>query len=142
VLEDPREAPVIALRPVSGNTGSSVEIGDQQPTSTPEVPPGPYVRINEITIDADLHVVEYETFEYTEQLPGMHVHFYYDSVIEEQAGLPGGGPWIVYRGPRPFKGYSVASRPANASQMCARVANANHSIIMNSGNCTYLPESP
>jgi WD40 repeat protein len=142
VLENPREAPVIALRPVSGITGSPADVGDQQPTSTPEVPPGLFVRINEITIEADLYIVEYETFEYTEQLPGMHVHFYYDSVNEEQAGLPGGGPWIVYGGPRPFKGYSVASRPVNAWQMCARVANANHSIILNSGNCYYLPESP
>ncbi|MEW6400577.1 MAG: protein kinase [Chloroflexota bacterium] len=112
-------------------------------TNTPEptVPPGiPYVRINSITIDSNnRYVVEYETFEYTEVLPGMHVHFFFDTVTPQNAGSPGSGPWILYGGPRPFTEYRVSDKPAAATQMCALVANANHSIQMNSGNCMDLP---
>jgi hypothetical protein len=99
-----------------------------------------YVRINEIAIDDQgRYVVAYETFEYTEQLPGMHVHFFFDTVPPEQAGVPGSGPWILYGGPRPFTGYRVSDRPSAASQMCALVANADHSVHLNSGNCVDLP---
>jgi serine/threonine protein kinase len=107
------------------------------PTAT--VPTEPYVRINGISIEGDHYVVEYETFGYTETLPGMHVHFYYDTVSEQNAGVPGAGPWILYGGPRPFEEYSLASRPAGANQMCARVAHEDHSIIPSSGNCVDLP---
>ena len=111
-------------------------------TPTETVPPGKYVRINGITIEGDHYVVAYETFEYTEQLPGTHVHFFYDTVSEENAGNPGKGPWILYGGPRPFEGYKLNSRPAAATQMCALVANPDHSIIPGTGNCVNLPESP
>jgi len=108
------------------------------PTAT--VPPGPYVRINSITIDSEnRYVVEYETFEYTEVLPGMHVHFYFNTVSHENAGVPGSGPWYLYGGPRPFTKYRVSDRPPAATQMCALVANPNHSIELNSGNCVDLP---
>ncbi len=108
------------------------------PTET--VPPGPFVRINSITIDdQERYVVEYETFEFTEVLPGMHIHFFFDTVSVENAGSPGSGPWYLYGGPRPFTGYRVAERPAAATQMCVLVANSNHSVEPNSGNCVDLP---
>ena len=98
------------------------------------------MRINNITIDEqNRYVVEYETFLYTEQLPGEHVHFFFDTVSQENAGSPGSGPWILYGGPRPFTGYRVSDKPAAAEEMCALVANPNHSIQMNSGNCFPLP---
>lgn len=111
----------------------------QTPTAT--VPPGIlYVRINAITIDANnRYVVEYETFEFTEKLPGVHIHFFFDTVPPEQAGVPGSGPWILYGGPRPFTGYTVSDRPANAARMCALVANPNHSVQQGTGNCLALP---
>lgn len=108
------------------------------------IPPGiPFVRINNISLGAqNQYVVEYETFEYTEILPGVHVHFFFDTVSEEQAGSPGGGPWKLYGGPRPFTGYRAVDRPQNASQLCALVANANHSIQAGSGHCFPLPDVP
>jgi len=112
-------------------------------TNTPEptVPPGiPFVRINAITVDEqNRYVVDYETFEYTEVLPGQHVHFFFNTVLPENAGSPGSGPWILYGGPRPFTGYKESDRPAAATQMCALVANNNHSVQPNSGNCVNLP---
>jgi hypothetical protein len=110
-----------------------------EPTATSTLPPL-YVRINNITInDKNFYVVEYETFGYTEVLPGQHVHFFFNTVPVEQAGSPGTGPWKLYGGPRPFEGYSVSNRPPGATQMCALVANPNHSIIPESGNCFDLP---
>ena len=111
---------------------------------TPTVPPGiPFVRINAITTnDQGMYVVDYETFEYTEKLPGVHVHFFFDNVPQEQAGNPGNGPWYLYGGPRPFDKFRLTDRPEESAQMCALVANANHSIQLNSGNCAPLPDVP
>jgi len=120
-----------------------------QPTATPApfFSPTPVaqpqtlsVRINRITINGQRqYVVEYETLGYTEKLPGMHVHFFFNTVPPQQAGVPGSGPWILYGGPRPFTGYKVSDRPSSATQMCALVANPDHSIQLNSGNCVALP---
>lgn len=112
-------------------------------TPTPTVPVGiPFARINDITIDdQNRYVVDYETFEFTESLPNaMHVHFFFNTVPPEQAGNPGSGPWILYGGPRPFTEYSVSQRPQAATQMCILVANPDHSVQANSGNCYDLPE--
>lgn len=100
-----------------------------------------FSRINAITInDQNQYVVEYETFKYTESSSGMHVHFFFNTVPQDMAGMPGGGPWKVYGGPRPFKGYRTTDRPPNASQLCILVANSNHSIAADSGNCFALPD--
>jgi hypothetical protein len=111
------------------------------PTETPTatIPPGLQVRIQSILLDGSAYVVEYETFEYTEALPGEHVHFYWNTFTQDQVGVGGGGSWAVYGGPRPFKGFTTANRPSAATQMCAIVANSNHTIILDTGNCVDLP---
>ena len=110
-----------------------------EPTATNTLPPL-YVRINDITINqSNSYVVEYETFGYTEVLPGQHVHFFFDTVPVEEAGSPGPGNWYLYGGPRPFDKYRVSDRPQGATQMCALVANPNHTIIPQTGNCFDLP---
>jgi len=111
-------------------------------TSTPTVPAGPFSRINAMTIDNQgRYVVEYETFEFTEQISPttLHVHFFFNTVAPEEAGVPGHGPWILYGGPRPFTGY-LASDRKDATQMCILVANPDHSVQPNSGNCYPLPD--
>jgi serine/threonine-protein kinase len=111
-------------------------------TPTPTVPPGiPFARINNITInDQNRYVVEYETFEFIEMIPcNLHVHFYFDTVSQENAGAPNSGPWLAYGGPRPFTGYLVSDRPAEAKRMCIIVANSNNTIHQNSGYCVDLP---
>jgi Protein kinase domain len=123
----------------STTTLAPTDISTLALTATPTYPPL-YARINSITINAsNQYVVEYETFGYTEKLPGEHVHFFFNTVPPEQAGMPGSGPWILYGGPRPFTKYKVSDRPANATQMCILVANPNHSVIADSGNCVDLP---
>jgi hypothetical protein len=114
------------------------------PTEVPTTPtptyPSLYVKINEISLtSSNQYSVAYETFRYTEVLPGQHIHFFFDTVMPENAGMPGSAPWILYGGPRPFTGYSVYQKPKDAVQMCTLVANANHTIILESGNCMDLP---
>ena len=134
VTEEP-----VAVVAVTDTLAAPSETPTEPPTATATLPPL-YVRINSITVnDSGQYVVDYETFGYTEQLPGMHVHFFFNTVSVEQAGSPGKGPWYLYGGPRPFTKYSESDRPADATQMCALVANSNHSVIPESGNCANLP---
>ena len=109
---------------------------------SPTIPAGiPFVRINGITLDEQAnYVIEYETSEFTEQLPGTHIHFFFDTVPPEDAGVPGPGPWILYGGPRPFKGYRQNQRPEYAMKMCSLVANPDHSVQAESGTCFELPD--
>ncbi|MCB8985531.1 MAG: serine/threonine protein kinase [Ardenticatenaceae bacterium] len=130
--------------PTSTPTTEPPTATTEPPTPTTEPPTATVaalsVRITGITLDANNHyVVSYETTGYTETLPGMHVHFFFNTVSQENAGVPGSGPWILYGGPRPFTQYTAADRPAAATQMCALVANPDHSIQLNSGNCYNLP---
>jgi hypothetical protein len=99
----------------------------------------PAARINGIGVEGDRYVVEFETFGFEPQLPGQHVHFFFDTVSPEEAGVPGQGPWILYGEGSPFTEYSLADRPEGAAQMCVLVANPDHSVQANSGNCFDLP---
>ena len=132
VAAEPQEEPTFTLTPEPTVAPTDTVV----PTNTF---PALYVQITNITLNGNQYVVEYETFGFTEQLPGMHIHFFFNTVTPEQAGSPGSGPWILYGGPRPFTKYGVDDKPSAATQMCALVANANHSIIFESGNCFNLP---
>jgi serine/threonine protein kinase len=106
------------------------------PTPTPDTP---YVVITDIRLENNLYVVDFEMHNTTDDL---HVHMFFDTVPPEQAGSPGSGPWKLIGGaygPSPFTGYGPANRPANATQMCSLIANPNHSVQPNSGNCVDLP---
>ncbi len=134
--------PPTATNPPSTATSPPPTATSPPPTATS--PPPTEVtqlsaQITSISIEGDVYMVSYETFGYTETLPGQHLHFFFNTVSQDQAGSPGSGPWILYGGPRPFREYSVADRPGNATQMCVLVANSDHSVIVNSGNCVNLP---
>ena len=101
--------------------------------------PALYAEITGISLEGSQYAVLFQTYGFTAQLPGQHVHFFFDTVPPEEAGLPGSGPWYVYGGPSPFTGYGVADRPGGATQMCVLVANHDHSVIQGSGNCYDLP---
>jgi molecular chaperone DnaK len=104
------------------------------------VPPGQdFVTIDAINLDGDTYLVDFTTHEFEAQLPGQHVHFFFDTVAPDEAGVPGGGPWILYGGPSPFTEYTTADRPAQATRMCALVANPDHSVVADSGICVDLP---
>lgn len=106
-------------------------------------PPLATVRINQITLDDSFNfVVDYDTFNFTPALPGVHLHFFFDTVSPENAGMPGSGPWKIYGGSSPYTGYNFDERPFGpygAERMCALVANADHTVRLGSGNCVKLP---
>jgi serine/threonine protein kinase len=134
------EAPTDAPSPTATNTPPPTLAPTQPlPTATPTAPASLSSQITSITLQDGIYVVNYQTSGFTESLPGLHVHFFFDSVAPENAGVPGSGPWILYGGPRPFTGYTAADRPSGASQMCILVANPDHSVQAGSGNCYPLP---
>ena len=92
-----------------------------------------------ITVSGGKYVVDYQVFGYDPKLPGRHVHFFFDTVSHDDAGVPGKGPWFLYAGPVPFTGYKVSDRPSGADQMCILVANSDHSVVDGTGNCVDLP---
>lgn len=133
-----------ALAPTATATATAPLPTATSPAPTATNPPPTQItqlsaQITGISLEGDRYSVSYTTVGYTESLPGQHVHFFFNTVPQDQAGLPGSGPWIVYGGPRPFTGYGPADRPGSATQMCILVANSDHSIIANSGNCVNLP---
>ena len=141
----PTEAPTSTSTPIPPPTITPTPTLSPTPTSspTPTIPPGvPFIRINVIALDIEgKYVVNYETFEYTEKLPGVHIHFFFNTVSPEQAGKPtGAGLWMIYGGPRPFSGFKQSDRPKNATQLCALAAKPDHSVQPNSGNCFNLPD--
>jgi hypothetical protein len=120
--------------------GAEPDDADGSDAAASDVLPGEhFVTIDEITTEDGVYVVEFTTYEYQAELPGEHVHFFFDTVPPEEAGVPGSGPWILYGGPSPFTEYTTADRPEGASRMCALVANPDHSVVADSGTCVDLP---
>lgn len=115
-------------------------------TTAPTVAPspttaaGPFVRIDSIGVSGSNYVVNYTPIGYTPQLPGTHIHFFWNTIPPQNAGAgPTAETWFLYGGPNPFTGYTVGERPSGATQMCALVANPDHTIQLNTGNCYPLP---
>ncbi len=132
-----RTTPAAAI--TAEETPSPAATPAPEQTATPTATPGPSVRISDIREEGGVFIVNYTTTGFTEQLPGLHIHFFFDTVAPENAGLPASGPWFVWGGPRPFDGYRVSDRPSAAQQMCALVANPDHTVQLGTGNCAYLP---
>jgi hypothetical protein len=122
------------------------------PTSTPPptraidpniptpIPPGmPFVLIVGVTLDGENYVVNYETLAFVETMTGRHIHFFFNTTAVEDAGVPGAGPYLMFAGPRPFREATIYDHPPEATQICARVANPDHTVIPDSGNCYDLP---
>jgi len=109
------------------------------PTPTPETP---YVVLTDIRLENNSYVVDFEMHNTPPDQPNMHVHMFFNTVPPEQAGSPGTGPWKLIGGPygpSPFTLYGPANKPAGATQMCGLIANPNHTVVPNSGNCVNLP---
>jgi len=109
------------------------------PTPTPETP---YVVLTDIRLENNTYVVDFEMHNVPPDQPQMHVHMFFNTVPPDQAGSPGSGPWKLIGGPygdSPFTLYGPANKPADATQMCGLIANPNHTVQPNSGNCLDLP---
>lgn len=137
---------------VAAGPTPAVEESEPTPEPTPELPTPPpdadfFSRITGITVEGDRYAVAFETFGFDPQLEGAnkHVHFFFDTVPASQAGVPGGGPWNLYPetpgevGTSPYTGYGIEDVPQGARQICILVANSDHSVIRETGNCWDLP---
>jgi serine/threonine-protein kinase len=128
---------------VPGETEAPGETGAPTDAPTPVPTFELFAQINDITLSGGNYVIDYETIGYqpVPPGPGMHVHFFYDTVPPEEAGVPGNGPWDLYFGPSPYSGFAQADKPLAATEMCALVAREDHSVYADSGNCWPLPDA-
>ena len=138
--DDPAGADTIPTGTATSSAASTTVAGAATtgPTATPTLAPNTS-RITGITVSSGRYEVVFEPAGFTPRIGAQHVHFFFDTVPPTQAGIPGAGPWFVYGGGSPFTGYAIADRPAAADRMCILVANADHSVIPNTGNCVDLP---
>ncbi len=106
---------------------------------TTNIASGPTAQITAISVTGDRYSVSFQTAGFTAQLPGQHVHFFFNTVPTGEAGMPGAGPWWMYATPTPYTGIKISDRPFSATQLCVLVANADHSVQPGTGNCYPLP---
>jgi hypothetical protein len=96
--------------------------------------------ITQVTADSQGRlIIKYTTSGFSEQLPGTHLHFFFDTVPPDQVGLSGGGNRLMYGGPSPFTGFLTSDIPIGAKQICVLVADPGHNVLAGSGNCLPLP---
>ncbi len=104
---------------------------------------GDRVTITGIELEGDRYLVEYAA-NYEPLIAGgeaVHIHFFFDSVAVEEAGVPGNGPWILYDTPAPFSEYGPADRPEGATRMCATPATSDHRVVNpRVFHCMALPD--
>jgi hypothetical protein len=149
--DDPPATPAATESPATATSSAVTATGTTPAQETPSptavaatpTPIGGFARIDgPIRIGANgAYQVAFITDGFDYGLPGTHVHFFFDSVSIEEAGLPGGdgSGWFVYGDGSPFTGYTVADRPPEARRMCILVANQDHSVREGTGNCVELP---
>ncbi|MCB0034852.1 MAG: protein kinase, partial [Anaerolineales bacterium] len=130
-----------ALNPDTDGDGIS-DNEDDDPCGLEATPtPTLSVTITEITLNDNRYNVDFTTDGFTPAPGGHHVHFFFDTVTEENSGIPGDGPWDIHTNPDSFTGWGPIDKPAEATQMCAIVANSDHSTILGTSHCFDLPES-
>jgi hypothetical protein len=107
---------------------------------------GRCVFIDNISRENDAFVVRYTTSGYEPELDAgpqsHHVHFYFNTVPVDQAGIPAPPNWVAYdtdeNGELIYR-FPVASVPGGATQLCASVANVNHGLDDHLQDCVPLP---
>ncbi len=103
----------------------------EETTTTTAAEVGRSATITGISLDGGVYAVAYTTT-FDPVISGdpatHHLHFFFDTVGVDNAGQPGRGPWILYDGPSPFRGYGPGDRPAGATQLCVTVATHNHAL--------------
>jgi hypothetical protein len=139
---DPQHPGQSCWLPVAGTqvNGSITQLPIVTPPPQDAVPSSPSVQITNITLDADgNYVVAFDVNGYTPAIPGTHIHFYFNTFTIDQIGIGGDANRRAWGAPPPFTGYASSDRPVGATEMCAIVANPDHSVIAGSGNCFPLP---
>ncbi len=119
--------------------GTVVQAAAPTNTPRPTATPLPEVVITGVTVENGVYVIDYETIGYEPQTDKLHVHLFYDTTLIENAGRPGAGPYTMIDHAAPSLDFAVADKPDGATQICGLVANPDHTIQLESGNCFDLP---
>ena len=138
-------ASTVASSTTSTTAPSSSTTAASSTTTTAPTVTGLSATITGIVIDGGRYAVSYST-NFTPLISSdpssTHLHFFFDTVPVDQAGVPGGGPWILYDVPAPFTGYGPSDRPSGATQMCVTAANHAHEVVDPSiYHCMDLPDA-
>jgi hypothetical protein len=121
---------------------STLPLAEVPPPPTGVAPASLAVQITNIAVnDQNQYVAEFETEGFSPQLPGTHLHFFFDTESPDQVGISGSGQRLMYGGGSPFTGYGPADKPADATQLCALIANPDHSVVPESSHCSVLPDA-
>jgi actin-like ATPase involved in cell morphogenesis len=107
---------------------------------------GRCVFLDEITREGDTFIARYTTVGYDPKLQGgpesRHVHFYFDTLSVDQAGIPAPPNWVAYDtdedGNLIYR-FEASSVPPGATKLCASVANVNHGLDDHLQDCEALP---
>jgi serine/threonine protein kinase len=145
---DPMALYAVSDRP-AGATQMCVVIANPDHSVIPntesckDLPGLPRAKITGVSVDKDgQYVVDFTVARFTPKYPGgTHLHFYFNTFTPEQVGIGGQANRRSWGDPSPFTAYTTADRPQGATDMCVLVANPDHSVIDNSGNCFKLPDS-
>ncbi|NLF10271.1 MAG: serine/threonine protein kinase [Anaerolineaceae bacterium] len=73
---------------------------------------------------------------------GTHMHFFWNTFSPEDVGIGGEANRLSHGSLEPFAGFRADERPPTATDLCVVVANPNHTVIPDSGNCYPLPDVP
>jgi actin-like ATPase involved in cell morphogenesis len=164
--DGPATATVEGTGPPTAEAASSIATDPAGPSRTPgtllacESDPRPKaILITDIQLEDEDYAVYFETCGIdidhpegvhdpdTSQLARAHAHFYWNTTPPDDAGPPGAGPWLIYGGPSPLSiaeyaaggPLSIVNQPADATDLCAVLVNADHTVIPDTGNCFALP---
>ncbi|MBK9050614.1 MAG: serine/threonine protein kinase [Chloroflexi bacterium] len=140
----PQPTPSLVASPTLIATATTVPTNTPPPSPTvapsPVATEGLRAEITGITVVDGRYSVSFQVFGYFSDTSSTHVHFFWNTIAPDQAGVPANpGNWKLYGSPSPFTGYAVSERPSGATQMCILVANPNHSVQLGTGNCINLP---
>jgi actin-like ATPase involved in cell morphogenesis len=155
-------AAVLASQGGGGDSvASSPGTSGTNPGLTCESASGRCAFLTGVELDGDTYVATYTVkgFQPIIYEPGVkgkpddhHVHFFFDTVGADHAGANGTqpvGPWTVWdrasgHGELRFDAFTLQNQDEqggqNATQLCILVADSDHNVETDSGNCLPLPE--
>ena len=112
----------------------------RRPTQPPPTAvPFQGVQLTNIREEDGNYVIDYRIVGFALAPIGVHLHFYFNNITENDAGIGGTGPYIEYDGLPPFVYEAPDETPFGATQVCAVMAGRLHQIRPGSSSCIDIP---
>ena len=110
-----------------------------RPTLTPPTPIFQGIELTEIRVEDGNYIIDYQVVGFAAAPIGVHFHFYFNNISENEAGIAGDGQYVEHDGPPPFVFAIPANIPFGVTQVCAVMAGRLHQIRPGSSSCIDLP---